>query len=146
MQAYQELDPTRVLGDIPIVTAPTLNDIIPNWDLAEESVAGRLDVDLLARAYRFSEKAHSGQTRRNGDPYVTHCVEVAKILAELQLDSVTVASGLIHDVVEDTVYTVEDVEREFGREIAQIVDGLTKIGHLPMASREDRQVESNSLR
>ncbi len=142
MQAYQELDPTRVLGDIPIVTAPTLNDIIPNWDLAEESVAGRLDVDLLARAYRFSEKAHSGQTRRNGDPYVTHCVEVAKILAELQLDSVTVASGLIHDVVEDTVYTVEDVEREFGREIAQIVDGLTKIGHLPMASREDRQVES----
>lgn len=119
-----------------------LNDIIPNWDLTDEAVTGRLDVDLLARAYRFSEKAHSGQTRRNGDPYVTHCVEVAKILAELQLDSVTVASGLIHDVVEDTVNTVEDVEREFGREVAQIVDGLTKIGHLPMASREERQVES----
>ncbi len=97
---------------------------------------------MLARAYRFSEKAHTGQTRRNGDPYVTHCVEVAKILADLQLDSVTVASGLIHDVVEDTAFTVEDVEREFGREIAQIVDGLTKIGHLPMASREERQVES----
>lgn len=124
------------------MTAPVLNDIIPNWDLTDEAVTGRLDVDLLARAYRFSEKAHSGQTRRNGDPYVTHCVEVAKILAELQLDSVTVASGLIHDVVEDTVNTVEDVEREFGREVAQIVDGLTKIGHLPMASREERQVES----
>jgi guanosine-3',5'-bis(diphosphate) 3'-pyrophosphohydrolase len=97
---------------------------------------------LLARAYRFSEKAHAGQTRRNGDPYVTHCVEVAKILADLHLDSVTVASGLIHDVVEDTPFSVEDVEREFGREIAQIVDGLTKIGHLPMLSSEERQVES----
>lgn len=124
------------------MTAPVLNDIIPGWDLSTESVSGRLDVELLARAYRFSEKAHAGQTRRNGDPYVTHCVEVAKILAELQLDSITVASGLIHDVVEDTAFSVEDVEREFGREIAQIVDGLTKIGHLPMASREERQVES----
>jgi GTP diphosphokinase / guanosine-3',5'-bis(diphosphate) 3'-diphosphatase len=124
------------------VTAPVLNDIIPGWDLSAESVSGRLDVDLLARAYRFSEKAHAGQTRRNGDPYVTHCVEVAKILAELQLDSITVASGLIHDVVEDTANSVEDVEREFGREVAAIVDGLTKIGHLPMASREERQVES----
>ena len=124
------------------MTAPVLNDIIPGWDLSAESVSGRLDVDLLARAYRFSEKAHAGQTRRNGDPYVTHCVEVAKILAELQLDSITVASGLIHDVVEDTAFSVEDVEREFGREIAAIVDGLTKIGHLPMASREERQVES----
>ncbi|HRQ79465.1 MAG TPA: bifunctional (p)ppGpp synthetase/guanosine-3',5'-bis(diphosphate) 3'-pyrophosphohydrolase [Gemmatimonadaceae bacterium] len=124
------------------MTAPAISDLIPGWDLTAEQVAGRLDVDLLARAYRFSERAHAGQTRRNGDPYVTHCVEVAKILASLQLDSITVASGLIHDVVEDTAHSVEDVEREFGREVAQIVDGLTKIGHLPMGSREERQVES----
>ena len=126
------------------MTAPALAEIIPGWDLTSrpDALPERLDHELLARAYRFSEKAHAGQTRRNGDPYVTHCVEVAKILAELQLDSVTVASGLIHDVVEDTAYSVEDVEREFGREIAQIVDGLTKIGHLPMLSREERQVES----
>jgi GTP diphosphokinase / guanosine-3',5'-bis(diphosphate) 3'-diphosphatase len=124
------------------VTAPVLADIIPGWDLSAEALPERLDTELLARAYRFSEKAHAGQTRRNGDPYVTHCVEVAKILADLQLDSVTVASGLIHDVVEDTAFSVEDVEREFGREVAQIVDGLTKIGHLPMLSREERQVES----
>jgi guanosine-3',5'-bis(diphosphate) 3'-pyrophosphohydrolase len=121
---------------------PVLSDIIPGWDLNVDSLPERLDTELLARAYRFSEKAHAGQTRRNGDPYVTHCVQVAKILADLQLDTVTVASGLIHDVVEDTAFSVEDVEREFGREIAQIVDGLTKIGHLPMASREERQVES----
>ncbi len=97
-------------------------------------------MDLLSRAYRFSEKAHEGQLRRNGDPYVTHCVEVAKILAELQLDSVTVASGLIHDVVEDTQVTVPDLEKEFGSEVAQIVDGLTKMGNLPLNSTEERQV------
>ena len=117
-------------------------EFIPGWDLSGEALPERLDVELLARAYRFSEKAHAGQTRRNGDPYVTHCVEVARILAELQLDSVTVASGLIHDVVEDTAVTVEEVEREFGREIAQIVDGLTKIGHLPLTSTQERQVEN----
>ena len=117
-------------------------DLIPGWDLSADGVPERLDLELLSRAYRFSERAHAGQTRRNGDPYVTHCVEVAKILADLQIDSVTVASGLIHDVVEDTAVTVEDVEREFGREIAQIVDGLTKIGHLPLTSTQERQVEN----
>jgi guanosine-3',5'-bis(diphosphate) 3'-pyrophosphohydrolase len=117
-------------------------ELIPGWDLSSDALPERLDLELLARAYRFSERAHTGQTRRNGDRYVTHCVEVAKILAELQLDSVTVASGLIHDVVEDTAVTVEEVEREFGREIAQIVDGLTKIGHLPLTSRQERQVEN----
>ena len=112
-----------------------LAEIIPGWDLDGEAHTERLDVDLLARAYRFSEVRHAGQVRRNGDPYVTHCVEVAKILAELQLDSVTVASGLIHDVVEDTTASIEDVEREFGREIAQIVDGLTKIGRASCRER-----------
>lgn len=119
-----------------------LTDIIPGWELSADSNAERLDVDLLSRAYHFSDRAHSGQRRKNGDPFITHCVEVAKILADLQLDSVTVASGLIHDVVEDTATTVEDVEREFGREIGQIVDGLTKIGHLPMTSNQERQVEN----
>lgn len=119
----------------------TLAEVIPGWTLSE-AASERLDLELLARAYRFSAKAHEGQFRRNGDPFVTHCVEVAKILAELQLDSVTVATGLIHDVVEDTSLQIEDVEREFGTEIAQLVDGLTKIGHLPMHSTEERQVEN----
>ncbi|PHX97692.1 MAG: (p)ppGpp synthetase [Gemmatimonadetes bacterium] len=119
-----------------------LADVIPGWALSAEVNADRLDVGLLARAYQFSDRAHAGQRRKNGDPFVTHCVEVAKILADLQLDSVTVASGLIHDVIEDTDVTLEDVEREFGREIAQIVDGLTKIGHLPLTSLQERQVEN----
>jgi GTP diphosphokinase / guanosine-3',5'-bis(diphosphate) 3'-diphosphatase len=123
------------------VTATALKERIPGWDDAFETE--RLDRDLLARAYRFSADAHHGQKRLTGEPFVTHCVEVAKILAELQLDSVTVACGLIHDVVEDTRITVADVEREFGKEIAAIVDGLTKIAKLPTGgTKEERQVES----
>ena len=123
------------------MTAPAKDLTIPGWGPAAE-LPDRLDRELLARAYRFSEKAHSGQTRRSGEPYVTHCVEVAKILAELQLDTVTVASGLIHDVVEDTSVTVADVEREFGSEVAGIVDGLTKIASLPFGTSQERQVEN----
>jgi GTP pyrophosphokinase len=124
------------------MTATALREVIPGWEHDSERAPGRLDAELLARAYRFSERAHAGQKRKSGEDYVIHCVEVAKILADLQLDSVTVASGLIHDVVEDTEITVADVEGEFGREIAQIVDGLTKIGSLPLNSSQDRQVEN----
>jgi GTP pyrophosphokinase len=108
----------------------------------QEGLPERLDRELLTRAYRFSEKAHEGQKRLSGDKYVSHCVEVAKILVDLQLDSITVASGLIHDVVEDTSITIDDIEAEFGKEVAGIVDGLTKIGHLPLNSSQERQVEN----
>jgi guanosine-3',5'-bis(diphosphate) 3'-pyrophosphohydrolase len=124
------------------VATTVLREIIPGWSEGE-TANSRLDTELLARAYRFSELAHRGQFRDSGDPYVTHCVEVAKILADLQLDTTTVVSGLIHDVVEDTKIGVADVEREFGKEIAAIVDGLTKIAKLPNSgSKQDRQVES----
>src|SRR5688500_10246969 len=122
-------------------TAPTPVHI-PGWTTPTTPLREGLDQDLLLRAYRYSERAHAGQTRLSGEPFVSHCVEVARILADLQLDSVTVASGLIHDVVEDTNVTVADVEREFGKEIAQIVDGLTKIGNLPLNSTQERQVEN----
>ncbi len=124
------------------MTATALREIIPGW-LSGETANSRLDEEVLARAYRFSERAHLGQFRNSGEPYVTHCVEVAKILAELQLDTTTVASGLIHDVVEDTKIAIGDVEKEFGPEIAAIVDGLTKIAKLPNSgSNAERQVES----
>ena len=115
-------------------------DTIPAW--INEGLPERLDRDLLVRAYRFSERAHEGQKRLSGDKFVSHCVEVAKILVDLQLDTITVASALIHDVVEDTAATVDDIEAEFGKEIAEIVDGLTKIGHLPLNSSQERQVEN----
>ncbi len=124
------------------MSAVALQEVIPNWTVPGERVAERLDEELLARAYKFSERAHLGQKRLSGEDYVSHCVEVAKILADLQLDSITVASGLIHDVVEDTPTTVAEVEQEFGPEIASIVDGLTKIGTLPAHSTQERQVEN----
>ena len=116
------------------------NETLPTW--MQDGLPERLDRELLTRAYRFSEKAHEGQKRLSGDKYVSHCVEVAKILVDLQLDSITVASGLIHDVVEDTSITIDDIEAEFGKEVAEIVDGLTKIGHLPLNSSQERQVEN----
>ncbi len=119
--------------------AVPLAAVIPNWTTTSEE---RLDRELLVRAYHYSHRAHLGQKRFSGDDYVSHCVEVAKILADLQLDSVTVASGLIHDVVEDTAASIADVEREFGKEIADIVNGLTKIGTLPQHSSQERQVEN----
>nr|MCU0650501.1 HD domain-containing protein [Gemmatimonadaceae bacterium] len=124
------------------MSTTVLSEVIPGFTPTADGSYDRLDADLLARAFRYSERAHAGQVRHSGEPYVTHCVEVARILADLQLDSVTVASGLIHDVVEDTAASVDDVEREFGPEIAQIVDGLTKISGVTLTSREERQVEN----
>jgi guanosine-3',5'-bis(diphosphate) 3'-pyrophosphohydrolase len=121
---------------------PPLHEVIPGFVPRAEGDYDRLDRDLLVRAYRYTERAHAGQVRHSGEPYVSHCVEVARILADLQLDSATVACGLLHDVVEDTDITVADIEREFGGEVARIVDGLTKIANLPLTSREDRQVEN----
>jgi GTP pyrophosphokinase len=123
------------------VTAPTAKPDIPGWNLSPDAVE-RLDHDLVRRAYQFSERAHQGQVRASGEPYITHCVEVARILADLHLDTVTVASGLVHDVIEDTEITVADLENEFGREIAQIVDGVTKIGNLSFRTGQERQVEN----
>jgi guanosine-3',5'-bis(diphosphate) 3'-pyrophosphohydrolase len=125
------------------VTATATQEVMPGWREDELPLHDKLDRDLLLRAYRFSEAAHRGQVRNSGDPYITHSVEVAKILAALQLDSITVASGILHDVIEDTSLTLADVDAEFGSEIAGIVDGLTKIAKLPQGgSTQERQVES----
>ena len=103
---------------------------------------GRLDLELITRAYEFSQVAHAGQTRRSGEPYFTHCVEVAEILADLHLDTVTLACGLIHDVVEDTPATIEDVRDAFGAEVATVVEGLTKIGRVQFRTNTEQQVEN----
>ncbi|MYA93246.1 MAG: bifunctional (p)ppGpp synthetase/guanosine-3',5'-bis(diphosphate) 3'-pyrophosphohydrolase [Chloroflexi bacterium] len=90
------------------------------------------EVDLITTAYQRAESAHSGQKRRSGEPYFTHCVAVASILAEMNMDAETVAAGLLHDVVEDTDFTLEDLRREFGATIAKLVDGVTKLKNLPI--------------
>jgi guanosine-3',5'-bis(diphosphate) 3'-pyrophosphohydrolase len=124
------------------VTTVALHEEIPGFRPPGGGTYERLDYELLVRAFRFTDRAHAGQTRSSGEPYVTHVIEVARILADLQLDTATVASAFLHDVVEDTDISIADVEREFGEEIAQIVDGLTKISNLPMTSPQQRQVEN----
>ena len=101
-----------------------------------------VDLDFIKHAYRFSEMAHKDQSRKSGQPYMDHCIEVARILAGLHLDSVTIAAGLLHDVVEDTKITIAQVQEEFGQEIAELVDGVTKIGELKFHSREEQQAEN----
>ncbi len=113
----------------------TLIDEIPKYQPGA-------DLDLLQRAYRFSEVSHQGQQRASGEPYLSHPLEVAHLLVGFKMDVTTVTAGLLHDVLEDTTATKEQLEREFGKEIADLVDGVTKIGKLAFSSREERQAEN----
>src|SRR5919108_1450378 len=100
------------------------------------------DLELLRRAYVFSAFEHKGQVRHSGEPYLVHPLEVADFLADMKLDVVAIAAGLLHDVVEDTLTTPERIEELFGREIAHVVEGVTKIGAIPFSSSEERQAEN----
>jgi GTP diphosphokinase / guanosine-3',5'-bis(diphosphate) 3'-diphosphatase len=100
------------------------------------------DLEVLQRAYRFSEVSHQGQHRASGEPYLSHPLEVANLLVGFKMDVTTVTAGLLHDVLEDTSTTKDDLRREFGQEIAELVDGVTKIGKLAFSSREERQAEN----
>jgi len=100
------------------------------------------DLELLRRAYLFSAYEHKGQTRRSGEPYLVHPLEVADILADLRLDVVAIAAGLLHDIVEDTPNTIEKVRELFGEQVAHVVEGVTKLSSLQFASSEERQAES----
>jgi GTP diphosphokinase / guanosine-3',5'-bis(diphosphate) 3'-diphosphatase len=100
------------------------------------------DLSLVRRAYQFAAEAHAGQTRKSGDPYVTHPLSVAQVIAELKLDVASVCAGLLHDCVEDTSATVEQLGDIFGKEIAFLVDGVTKLGKLPYSTREEQQAEN----
>ena len=99
-------------------------------------------VDMVSRAYRMASKAHSGQFRKSGEPYMVHPLGVAKIVADLGLDEVTIASALLHDAVEDTRLETDDLQRAFGSEVAMIVDGVTKLDRLRFDSREAAQAAS----
>jgi GTP diphosphokinase / guanosine-3',5'-bis(diphosphate) 3'-diphosphatase len=100
------------------------------------------DVELLRRAYVFSAFEHKGQVRHSGEPYLVHPLEVADILADMRLDVVTIAAGLLHDVVEDTLTSIERIRELFGPEVAHLVEGVTKLGAIPFSSSEERQAEN----
>jgi GTP diphosphokinase / guanosine-3',5'-bis(diphosphate) 3'-diphosphatase len=101
-----------------------------------------VDSDLIQRAYDYSFRMHAGQTRKSGQPYVTHPVSVAGIIADLRLDAASVCAGLLHDVVEDTLATTDDITKEFGIEVSELVDGVTKLSKINFTSKEDRQAEN----
>lgn len=100
------------------------------------------DTDLLRRAYLFSAREHKGQKRASGESYLVHPLEVANILAEMRLDETAVATGLLHDVVEDTLVSLDSIREYFGEEITHLVDGLTKIAQISNVSREEQQAEN----
>ncbi len=100
------------------------------------------DVDLIRRAYDFAAERHAGQLRRSGEPYLVHPVGVARTIADLRLDAASVSAGLLHDCVEDTSATAEDIGRLFGPEVGNLVEGVTKLGQIAWNTREERQAEN----
>lgn len=107
-----------------------------------EGYAERLDVDQIRDAYELAVEAHTGQRRASGEEFVKHTVEVATILATLRLDTASIISGLIHDTIEDTAISLSDVEHRYGRQVATIVDGVTKLGKVRFRSATEHQVEN----
>ena len=100
------------------------------------------DIELVKKAYEFSQKYHAGQTRASGEPYLVHPLEVGIILTDMRLDTTAIAAGLLHDSVEDTSVTIEQIQAEFGEQVAHIVEGVTKISRIDFASREEAQAEN----
>ncbi|HLE25750.1 MAG TPA: HD domain-containing protein, partial [Thermodesulfobacteriota bacterium] len=115
-----------------------LNDIVEKVN----SYLPEADVEVIKRAYVFSAKVHGGQKRSSGESYLGHPLEVAGILADLRLDLSSVVTGLLHDTVEDTLATLDEIEALFGKEVALLVDGVTKISKLPFTSKIEEQAES----
>jgi len=119
-------------------TAPPSEEVAP-LVAAYRAVHPKAPTDLITRAYALSAAAHLGQSRKSGEPYVTHPVAVAKICAELGLDDVTIAAALLHDAVEDTGTTIDQLEDQFGVDVARIVDGVTKLDRIKFDSKEAQQ-------
>ena len=117
----------------------TIDDIISKT----KKYNRKSDTKLIMRAYNYAKGAHDGQLRKSGEPYIIHPVEVAYIVSTLELDDYAICAALLHDVVEDTSVTLEDIKTEFGPEIAELVDGVTKLGKIiSYFDKEEEQVEN----
>ncbi|HET7208801.1 MAG TPA: bifunctional (p)ppGpp synthetase/guanosine-3',5'-bis(diphosphate) 3'-pyrophosphohydrolase [Terriglobales bacterium] len=121
-----------------VLTVTRFRDLMKKLEAARPND----DLELIRRAYEFSQKHHAGQSRASGEPYLVHPLEVACVLAEMRMDPVSIAAGLLHDSVEDTSVTVTDIRKEFGEQVAHIVEGVTKISQIDFASREEQQAEN----
>ena len=120
----------------------TLPDWLNQCLLSHESDKTNSDVDLICRAFNFAYQLHEGQTRKSGEPYIAHPVAVAGILRELGGDKAMIAAGFLHDVVEDTDVTVEDIEQRFGQEVALLVEGVTKLSKFNFSNKTEQQAEN----
>ena len=100
------------------------------------------DLELIQRAYELAEAAHAGQKRASGEAYIIHPLHVAAILVDMHLDEATISAALLHDVVEDTTYTIEEMQEHFGEEVAMLIDGVTKLGRIEYKSKEEQQLEN----
>ena len=132
MASFREQVATNVL------TATRFRDLLK---IARTNRPGD-DLDIIRRAYELSLEHHSGQQRASGEPYLVHPLEVAILLAEMKLDTTAIAAGLLHDSVEDTILTTEEIQQKFGEQVAHIVEGVTKISKIDFASREEAQAEN----
>ena len=115
-----------------------INDIL---DKAQVYLAAE-ELEMIQKAYIYSATVHQGQVRLSGEPYLTHPMEVAGILVDMKMDSATIISGLLHDTIEDTLTTKEQIEREFGKDVTFLVSGLTKLSRISFGSQEERQAEN----
>ena len=104
------------------------------------------EVEQIDKAYKIAEKAHEGQKRFSGQPYIIHPIAVAVILVDLFMDYQSIVAALLHDTVEDTVMTIEDVRKEFGKDVANIVDGVTKLGKVPLETKQKEEVQAENIR
>src|SRR5689334_2117863 len=100
------------------------------------------DLEIVRKAYEYSQKYHAGQTRASGEPYLVHPLEVALVLADMKMDPISIAAGLLHDSVEDTSVTIVDIRKDFGEQVAHIVEGVTKISKIDFTSKEEQQAEN----
>ena len=118
---------------------------ISSYEELQKSIAEsgkEYDRERITEAYRLAEEKHREQRRSSGEPYIIHPLSVAAILVELGMDSQSVMAGLLHDVVEDTDCTIEDITARFGHEVALLIDGVTKLDKIPYSSREEQQAEN----
>ncbi len=137
-QTWRESNRRLPMSAMPNETITNLDQLISRV----QSYNPHADVELVRRAYAFSEKAHAGQMRRSGEPYLQHPLAVAGVLTMLRSDVTAVAAGLLHDTLEDTLATPDELEKEFGKDVVHLVDGVTKIGKIPFRNYEEKQAEN----
>src|SRR5579885_3492586 len=125
-----------------VIEAPEVEELYRSLEAKVRALRPNEDIAALERAYRFAAEHHQHQMRRSGEPYIVHPLAVAHILLDMKMDSVCIQAGLLHDVLEDTGATREEVEQAFGEEVARVLDGVTNLSKISFANREDRQAEN----